>query len=117
MLEELVPQCLSDPFTMEIPHSRSRKKVTINWSMVAEKLNRTALECKNKWTGLQSSKLKKGSFTTEEDDIIRKRVAEWTGTKGSERGLWANLQTELGRASTLIGRRWRNVLSVEHKNK
>ena len=103
-----VQKCICDPAIEGLARARSSKKVTVNWQKVSQRMNRTPKDCQHKWNSMQASKLKKGPFTAEEDAVITQRVAEW-GNKGI--GLWVSLEKELGRSATIIGGRWRNVLS------
>ena len=91
---------------------RSRSRITTNWMEVSKQLNRTSRDCLNKWGCIQNSKLKKGPFTAEEDDIIIKRVTEW-GDKRN--GLWAGLEKELGRPRVNICARWRKGKGLKSK--
>ncbi len=98
-LQELVPKCQQTQLT---------GRVTVNWQLVSNALNRTARVCQTKWEGLVASRLKQGHFTAEEDAIILQRVVEW-GDKGQ--GLWGALEKELERPCKQINKRWRNILS------
>ena len=71
-------------------------------------MNRNYMDCVWRWEKLrQLSTMRQGFFTYEEDEIIRKRVAEW-GDRG--RGLWKVLEKELGRPGKSISQRWRKQL-------
>jgi hypothetical protein len=78
-----------------------------------QELNRSQKDCRSKYTTLQRSvviqDMKKGPFTSEEDNIVLQRVAEW-GDKGQ--GIWKALEQELGRPSNNIGNRYRKLVKT-----
>lgn len=87
------------------PHSDK-----IDWTAIADKLNRVPMNCNMKWNLVRVTRMKKGRFTAEEDALIRKRALEW-GDTGN--GLWASLENEcLGRAAKHIFQRWSKTLCV-----
>ena len=103
---ELVPQHLI-PSYWSTQYQVMTQEHT-DWKAIGMELGRVPLDCTNKYNSMQSSKLKKGLFTAEEDALIRQRVEEW-GDKGI--GLWVALQKEMGRSGRVISERWHDVLS------
>jgi len=65
------------------------------------------MECIWQYEKSRNSTMKQGTFTSSEDAIIRRRVAEW-GNQGN--GLWKSLEAELGRPGKSISQRWRKKL-------
>lgn len=101
-----MPQQVIKPYL-----SKNTKVMTqqhTDWVAVGNLLGRNSTVCKNKWGTLQASRMKQGPFAAEEDALIRHRVAEW-GNKG--KGLWVNLQTEMGRPAKVISGRWSKYLN------
>lgn len=84
----------------------------IDWIAIADKLNRVPQDCNDKWY-LKDKKLRKGPFTTEEDALIKERVAEW-GNKGNR--LWVSLEKEIGRPAHIISKYWRRHLTLQCPN-
>jgi len=97
LLQEIVPKN-----TRENP-----KKVTYNWDVISQLMNRRYFDCQNKWNTISKSTMKVGRFTAEEDDIIRTTVSEWPAPK---QGMWVHLQTLLNRRNDVIRKRWQTVL-------
>jgi len=79
----------------------------IDWKAIGQVLGRVPQDCKDKWSCILASKMKKGPLSTEENALIIQRVMEW-GDKGN--GLWASLQEEMGRPADHIIKRWRKAL-------
>jgi hypothetical protein len=100
--------------------SDAGKKV-IDWEPIARELNRSRNYCQQKWSRIKpgilakSSELKKGSYSLEEDAIIRKRVAQWD-KKGKKRGLWSGLGRELGRTLSSVFERGKILPPVGEAN-
>jgi hypothetical protein len=70
---------------------------------VGRELQRSRGACQIKWRDfhklLRHKCLKQGPFSSEEDAVILARVAAWdTNVKG----LWSELERELGRPATVI---------------
>mmetsp|Transcript_24605 Transcript_24605/g.53213 ORF Transcript_24605/g.53213 Transcript_24605/m.53213 type:complete len:167 (-) Transcript_24605:34-534(-) len=92
-------------------HSTGREG-RIDWAPVAWELGRSTRVCSAKWNNsqrdLRAQFLKKGPYSPKEDAIILARVAAWDT---NEQGLWAGLETELGRRASNIQTRWERTLS------
>lgn len=100
-LEELVPQHVIKPHWNKLQNAMTQERT--DWAAIGKVLNRISANCKAKWNRMQASKLKKGTFTSEENALIRQRVAQW-GDKGQ--GLWTSLQQEMGRPASVIRSVW-----------
>lgn len=87
--------------------------MVINWTELSREINRKRHNCCDKWMMILRAKMKQGTFTQDECDIIRQRVKEWGG-KG--RGLWVSIQGELGRPSTTIKLKWSRDLRHRERN-
>merc|ERR1712065_92705 len=76
----------------------------INWKAIAEKINaRTAKQCRARWVNNLDPKLKKGSWTKEEDESILK----WYAEMGSK---WALIASMLeGRSENAVKIRYTSL--------
>lgn len=85
-------------------------RLVINWAVVSQHLNRPEQECREKWQYICASRVKKGPYKQEEDDIIIVRIKEHMESTGSEtigNELWEALEKELGRPAKNIRLRWK----------
>ncbi|OHT03548.1 Myb-like DNA-binding domain containing protein [Tritrichomonas foetus] len=100
------------PFTLE-EDQMIQQLVNIygdhNWATVAANIpNRTVRQCRERWQLFLNSGVKKGKWTKEEDEILRKKYAE----HGSQ---WKYLENFFeGRTSYNIRNRW---ISLEKKDR
>ena len=97
-----MPLHITTPYTSETLGTVV-SKATYDWVAIGKLLNRNNDQCRTKWRLLQSSRMKQGRFSPDEDALITRRVAEW-GDKG--KGLWVSLQEELGRSRIVLRNRW-----------
>ena len=74
-------------------------------------LNRTKIDCKNKFQLLHDATLKKEPFSEEEDALILQRRAEWEKAGDGLHGLWKALEEEMGRSAINLRNRWAITLS------
>lgn len=111
LLEELVPANVVDSYLN--PRTKRMTTAYINWQAVSAQLDRTPEECQERWRGLQSTKLKMGPFTPEEDALIAERVAKYAERR---RGLWPSLQKDLGRSARNILARWRYISRFKERD-
>lgn len=85
-----------------------------SWDVIALWLNRHPTKCMNKYKSLMQSKrtanLKKGAFTSEEDEFIARRYTELQ-QEGITKGLWLQMEQELGRPAASINQRWKGFIS------
>lgn len=107
-LLQLVPKHLIKSHWSDELNVMTRER--IDWIAIADKLNRIPKDCKRRWLKHKYSKLNRGPFTAEEDELILQRVAEW-GNKGN--GLWVGLMQEMGRPPVCISCRWRYNLDKQ----
>ena len=103
---ELVPQHLIPSYWSTQYKVMTQERT--DWKAIGKQLGRVPKDCNAKFNNIQSSKLKKGPFTAEEDALICQRKEEW-GDKGN--GLWVALEKEMDRPGKLISERWRLTLS------
>ena len=76
-----------------------------SWQEISEKLFISPFACRNRFETERNKTLKQGPYTTAEDALIRQRVKEW-GDPKMKRGLWPQLQKEMGRPAVAIRGRW-----------
>lgn len=76
---------------------------TGTWQQIAQSVpGRTDVKCRERWANVLDPNIKRGSFTAEEDNVLRKAVLE-----GGE-GKWAAVAALLpGRTDSQCRRRWR----------
>jgi hypothetical protein len=81
-----------------------------NWELAATCLpGRHSKQCRDRWINYLAPGIKRGNWTTEEDELIKKSVKE-IGTK------WTRVQNVLpGRTENDIKNRWYTYLSKESK--
>lgn len=85
------------------------------WRLIAEHVpGRTSIQCLHRWTKILKPGLVKGSWTAEEDEILRNWVLK---KKGNLK--WAEATKEIhGRSGKQIRERWFNILNPKiNKNK
>ena len=94
-----------------ITSARKNCKAEVQWGPVIHSLNRTRVDCTEKFSLLHHATLRKGPFSEEEDALILQRRAEWEKAGDGLVGLWKALEEEMGRPATKIRQRWANTLS------
>ena len=66
--------------------------------------------CYDKFKSMSLQHLKRGPYSTEEDECILQAVKEW-GDPRARRGLWSELQTKMLRPAQNLRARWRHLIA------
>eukprot|EP01034_Spumella_vulgaris_P034974 gene34974-43127_t len=81
--------------------------VIIAWSVVCRQLNRTEMDCHNKYRNMCVSQAKKGHFSVDEDNQINQRVRENGGM--DMENFWVRLANEMNRVKVSVQKRWETL--------
>jgi predicted phosphoadenosine phosphosulfate sulfurtransferase len=97
-----------DSVLLKVMNTPKRK----SWKEVATYLpERLPRQCRDRWHNYLAPWIKRGEWTSEEDEIIKKKVAE-IGTK------WTKIRKMLpGRTDNDIKNRWNTYLSKEREER
>lgn len=89
-------------------------RLCINWQLVSQSLNRPEQDCRERWQYICATRVKKGPYKQEEDEVILQRMTEYTAGGGDLEAIgndiWEWLEKELGRPAKNIRMRWKASL-------
>eukprot|EP01034_Spumella_vulgaris_P029261 gene29261-36281_t len=97
---------LKDLVRLHVKQDKNGTPIVL-WATVSDILNRTEMDCHNKYRNLLGDGTKKGHFSLEEDQFIQQRVHENEGRDMTQ--FWRDLAKEMNRVHFAVQKRWLKI--------